>query len=171
MNNHRPHTKDYVLEFTLKEIKYDVKFDSWLKSKVANREEHNRNPKSEKVGYAYDDDRAEDWLIRQIDTAMNNVRGELAWCVADDERTDSDEILESPDKWWLHLHFSENWRGSARAIKSAVHAYITNYILAQWYRATMPRVADTYLRDANDCLTRAYNEARSEVVSYKPWNL
>lgn len=167
----RPKCKDYVLEFLLSEIKYDVKFDTWLKSKVTNREAHNSNPKSEKVGYAYDDDRAEDWLVRQIETAIDNVKGELNWCVANIERTDTDEIIKNPDKWYLHLHFSENWRGSSTSIKSAVHTYITNYVLSMWYRAAMPREAENYRNEAELALSRAYNEARSEIVVYNPWNL
>lgn len=167
---HRPN-QDHVIKLLLTEIKYDIKFDTWLREKVTNREMHNQNKEAEKVGYAYSDDKAEDWLVRQIETAMDTIRGELAWCVVPPERTDSDEILENPTEWYLHLHFSPNWRGSIRALKSASHKYVCEYTLAQWYRASMPNGSERYDYEADKWLERIRNEARSEVVVYHPWML
>lgn len=166
-----PNPADKHITLLLSEIKYDVKFDTWLREKITNREMHNANKEAEKVEYAYSDDRAEDWLIRQIETAVDNVRGELNWCVVDWDVNISDEILNNPTEWCIHFHFSRQWRGSLRALRTAIHKYVCEYILSQWYRASMPNGSERYVLEADQWLTKAYNEARSEVVQYHPWTL
>ena len=166
-----PNPADRHVTILLSEVKYDIKFDTWLREKVTNREMHNRDKESEKVGYAYSDDKAQDWLGRQIGTAIDRVKGELAWCVVDEDRNVTDEMLHVPSSWCLHLHFSPTWRGSLNSLRTAIHKYVCEYVLAQWYRAAMPQGAERYDLEADKWLEKAYQEARSEVVVYKPWTL
>ena len=66
------------MKILLSEIKYEVKFESWRKEKIPNHESRNvKGGDFKAVDYAYKDDRAEDWLVRQIQDAMDNVVGEL----------------------------------------------------------------------------------------------
>lgn len=167
-----PHKRDFLIKLILEEIKYDVKFDSWQKSKVFNRNLKNQNKDAEKVGIAYNNDDANDWLVRQIDTAINNIYGELAWCTREYDRYETNQIEEqTPTEWSIHLEFPCSWAGSMRAMKSHAHKYVVSYVLAQWYRAGDVGSAESYIADADNALTRLYQEARSEKVSLPPWQL
>lgn len=157
----------HSITICLEEVKYDVKFDSWKKEKVfnVNAEQANRTHLS------YDSDKANDWLCRQIQDAVDNIYGELAWCTREDEGHVSDVIDEAPTDWKIDLYFSPQWAGSMRALRSATHDYIANYVLSRWYRATNTQGLENYERDAELAINRLYNEARSERVEFTPWKL
>lgn len=162
---------DATVKIYLSEIKYEVKFDTWRSEKSVNEELKARNKEAGRVSTAYNDDRAEDWLVRKIQDAIDNVYGECRWCIHDRSRFESDEIQENPTEWTIHFRFSEAWRGSVQALKRHIHRYISEYVLAQWYRAAKPGVAATYSLSAEDELGKVYEEARSERVVLEPWRL
>jgi hypothetical protein len=162
---------DCAVKILLTEVKYEVKFDTWLKEKILNAEEKNRNKERKVVDYAYKNDKAEDWLVRKIQDAVDNVNGELRWCIVEPARLQSDEILDNPDEWTIHLRFSPLWFGSLRALKMDIHRYVCEYVLSQWYRIVQPQMGLAYLESANEYLTKAYNEARSEKVVVEPWRM
>lgn len=164
-----------AIRLTLRELKYDVKFDTWLREKVANQILRNSNDEAEDVDYAYKSDKAEDWLVRQIQDAVDNVYGELSWCVIEPDHFVADTIDEKeearPTEWVIPFRFGPNWRGSMRALRSYISTYVREYVLAQWYRAAMPNNLGEYQEKANSALRAAYQEARSEVVILEPWRL
>lgn len=167
--------KDRAIRLTLRELKYDVKFDSWLREKVANQIIKNANEDAENVDYAYKSDKAEDWLVRQIQDAVDNIYGELAWCTIEPDHFMVDTIDEKPEnrptEWVILFRFSPMWNGSMRAMRSYVSTYVREYILSQWYRAAMPNNLGEYQMKADEALRNAYNEARSEKVILPPWTL
>ena len=164
-----------AVRLTIRELKYDLKFDSWLREKIANQILKNANDDAENVDYAYKDDKAEDWLVRQIQDAVDNVYGELAWCTIETDRFTKDTIDEKPvnrpTQWDILFRFSDQWKGSMRAMRSYISTYVREYVLSQWYRAAMPNNLGEYQAKAEEALRRAYNEARSERVELEPWRL
>ena len=162
---------DAAVKIYLSEVKYEVKFDTWRSEKSVNDELKTRNKQTSKVNTAYDDDRAEDWLVRKIQDAIDNVYGECRWCIHDRSQFESDEILENPTEWTIHFIFADSWRGSVKALKRHVHRYICEYVLSQWYRAAQPGVAATYSYSADEELSKVYEEARNERVVLEPWRL
>lgn len=164
-----------AVRLTLRELKYDVKFDSWLREKVANQIIKNANEDAENVDYAYKSDKAEDWLVRQIQDAVDNVYGELAWCTVEPDHFVTDTIDEKPEArptdWSILFRFNDSWRGSMRALRSYISTYVREYVLAQWYRAAMPNNLGEYQGKAEAALRSAYEEARSEIVRLEPWTL
>jgi len=159
------------VKLLLTEIKYEVKFDTWLKEKIVNEEQKNSNANHKTVDYAYKNDKAEDWLVRKIQDAVDKVYGELRWCVLDNSSLHSDEILVNPTKWEIFFDFSSAWCGSIRALNADIHRYVCEYVLSQWYRIAKPDVYNAYAISAEEYLRMAYNEARSEKVSLEPWQL
>ena len=164
---------DAAVKILLSEIKYEVKFESWRREKITNDESRNvKGGDFKAVDYAYKDDRAEDWLVRQIQDAMDNVVGELRWCVDEKSRMQSDEIKDNPTEWEIVFHFSENWVGSMRKLKSNIHRYVCDYVLARWYRASGDvKMQQNYESYSQDSMEKAYEEARSEIVRLEPWRL
>lgn len=164
---------DASVKILLSEIKYEVRFDSWSKSLIRNDEQRNAGQKKYKsVNYEFQEEGAEDWLVRQIQDAVDILCGQLRWCLHDDSRMQSDEILENPNEWVLHLRFADSWNGSMRSLKGHIHRYVSDYALAQWYRAIGDeRGQQNYSASAEGHLESAYQEARSERVSLEPWTL
>lgn len=173
--NHPFEPQERAIKLTLREIKYDVKFDSWLREKVANQIIKNSNDNAESVDYAYKNDKAEDWLVRQIEDAVDNVYGELNWCVIETdhfvEDTIDDDAEVRPTEWTIAFRFSPMWSGSMRRLRSSISTYVREYVLTQWYRAAMPNNLGEYQMKADEALRNAYNEARSEKVVDRPWTL
>ena len=153
---------DYTLTINLNEVKYDVKFDSWHKGDTTDK------------SIAYDNDDAEYWLVREIDSAIADIEGELAWAVPKEEQGESatDAIDVIPLSWAIHLQFSPSWRGSIRAMNSLAHRYVVAKVLYRWYHSADLRTqAGDHLAEANDYLERLYMIAREDSVSLKPWRL
>lgn len=175
--HHEPPVQDYVVKILKSEIKFDVRFDSTIRERIVNREAHNASKKNtknkyNKVGYAIPDEtEVEDWLVRQIETAIDNVHGELNWCCVEWNRFVDDELYELPEEWAIHFHFSRMWAGSIKGLRTKIHKYITEYILWQWYRAAMPNGSNVYKAEAEEWLQKAYQEARSERVQLEPFRL
>lgn len=162
---------DKTVKIMLNEVKYDVKFDTWLKEKIVNSEAKNVNRNHKPVDYAYKNDKAEDWLVRQITNAIDTIYGELNWCTLDESMLQTDEILVNPTEWTITFVFDNNWRGSMRSLRGRIHKYISNHVLYEWYRIARPDAAVSYLNDAERELKLMYEEARNTVVQLEPWRL
>lgn len=153
---------DYSLTIRLNEVKYDVKFDSWRKEAVTKGE------------VSYNNDNAEDFLAREIDSAIADIEGELAWAVCREGqgKAQTDAIDEVPEEWTIHLQFSPSWRGSIRMMNSLAHRYVVAKVLYRWYHsADLRQQASDHLAEANDYLERLYMTARQDSVTLKPWRL
>ena len=164
---------DASVKILLSEVKYETRFDSWTRSRVRNGEQRNADGKSYRaVEYGLQDEGTEDWLVRQVQDAVDMLYGQLRWCLHDDSRMQSDEILENPTEWALHFRLPDTWGGSVRALKGHIHRFISDYVTAQWDRATGDeRGQQNYAGSAEAHLERAYQEARSDRVSLEPWRL
>lgn len=161
-----------AIRLSLKEIKYEVKFDTWLRSKVFNETLRSGNEKAGKVGLAYDNDKAEDWLVRQVEGAVDDLRGALRWCLDEPMAGGlTDDINERPEEWLLEFKFGQTWRGSARALRTYVHRYVVETVLYKWYTAVNIDGAKIHGAEASAALDGARDEARSETVEPFPWNL
>ncbi len=164
----------YVIKLKLNEIKYDVKFDSWRKSEMASTALRNSNKDAEAMPVAYTSDDATDWLLREIDSAVADIEGELIWavCRRTQPKTQSDAIDEVPQEWVIHFLFSPAWQGSIRTMNSLAHRYVVAKVLYRWYLAgDLRQQAADFLTEADSLLERMYMMARSERVSLEPWRL
>lgn len=165
-------SREVVIKLSLEEIKYEVKFDSWVKGRISNENLHNSNKDAESIGIAYDSDKAEDWLLRQINDAVGTLHSELSWavCNAEEPKLTTDE-LEEQSEWCIHLIFGKNWCGNPRALNTFAHKYVVNYILSMWYRAESLKDYPIYKDEADKAIKSLYMEARSEKVELEPWRL
>lgn len=153
---------DYVIKVKLNEVKYDVKFDSWHKGDAT------------KTEIAYNNDDAEDWLCREIDSAIADIEEELNWavCKANQGKAQTDALDEVPEEWVVHLRFAPSWMGSIRSMNSMAHRYVVQKVLYRWYvSADLRQQAADCLSEAEALLERIYMQARSERVELKPWRL
>lgn len=166
---------DYVLRLSLGEIKYDVNFDSWRKSKALTHSQRLQSPTSEPLPIAMDDDdELEDWLHRQIENAIADIEAELVFCLhpCGQPKAQTDELGEMPQQWHIHLQMPFGWRGSARAMNNYAHRYVVNKVLYRWYLASdLRQQAADMLDEANKELEALYLMCRVSKVELKPWRL
>lgn len=160
-----------AIKLSLREIKYDVKFDTWLRSRAFNERLRSGNEKAGKVGLAYDDDKAEDWLLRQVETAVDKVRGELRWCSTEPPAGGLTDEIGKGDEWLLEFKFPATWRGSTRALRTAVHRYVVESVLYRWYLAVDADEAGAHAGEMHAALGDVVDEARSAVVGPVTWQL
>lgn len=161
-----------TLNIKLSEIKYEVKFDSWHIEMATNDRLHESNPQSEGLHIAYNDDRAEDWLLRTIQDAMDTVYGELRWCARQiDGPALTNDMVHRDKEWTIEMDMEKGWKGSVNTMRSRLHRYVVSSVLARWLMPTSPNEAMLHRESANEHLTALYNEARSVVVKLEPWRL
>lgn len=110
--------------------------------------------------------------------ALDNKPG-IATPTADSEEienfiiSDEDEyaVTEGMERKWpkeypISFYFSPGWKGSIRSLRTHIHKYIVHYCLAQWFALVKPDEEAKETAKAEELLTLAYNEARSEDVKH-----
>lgn len=148
-----------VVKILLAEVEYDVNFISW---KVAQcRVIENSESKSE----VQMDSESHDWLMRQIETAIGNVEAKLsAYMDEYGARLQTNEV-EDVNEWIVVLMMEKGWRGNVKRLNSFIHNYVTNFVLSEWFKMTLPEEMSTYVTYANEWLHKAIMEARSTIIN------
>lgn len=96
------------------------------------------------------------WFDNQFATHSEEVASLLRWCAS---------ISSEGDLCKYTFNFSSAWRGNINALANQMHHYITDHILAEWFKNTMPNEAAAYLTSAAEWERKMIHEARSEDVS------
>ena len=164
--------KDVVLKLQTNELKYDIQFETWLKNKVFNQQLRNSNPRAEEVSLSFEE-KAEDWLAREIDNCIGEIHAELNWavCKEDEPNLRTDSITELQDEYFVHLQFNDDWVGSPRALNTFAHKFVVAGLRYAWNRAIGNESMALYRNEADDALERLYMEARNERVHVAPFRL
>lgn len=145
-------TTEALIRLRLSEIEYDVKFDTWARA-------NNAETPNEKA--LYKGGKMQDWLLRQIENAVGEIKAALRFCAYDHAHMTDDEILDAPTSWEIRLRWEGDvpWTGSENGLKSLAHQYIVNKALANWYNMVgLPN--ETYIINAEKNLTELVNSAR-----------
>ena len=147
-----------LIRLRLSEIEYDVKFDTWARGNVL-------ETPNEKVLYK---EKMRDWLLRQIENAVGEIKAALRWCCVDHAHMTDDEIREeAPEAWEIHLRWKGEWKGSESGLKSFAHQYVVKKALGEWYRMVGMPVAPSANAEgttAEELLTKLKNSARKTSV-------
>ena len=167
MHNHHhvpgPQCNDYLPRFAvtinLTALKYDIKFETWMREEATRDDNPARN-------IAYKRDEAEDWLVEQIETVIDNVYGELAWCTDEADVDLTDAIPEGKEEWSVVFKMPKEWRGSKRHIKRLIHKYAVAYVKGAWYTNQSMPEGDAFNAEAERLLEELYYECRSDNSDY-----
>lgn len=136
------------------ELEYDVKYTVWKRGRMAGVS----GPEASRLYEMTEED--DDWLLRQFQTAVHNIRRKLSWALGTDNgsRMSSDELLVQPTEWNFRFVFDKGWRGSPDVMMNAMHAYVVDFTVGAWYRMSDMDTAAVYAGLADDDLRAAYNE-------------
>jgi hypothetical protein len=144
-----------LIRLRLSELEYDVAFDTWSRGNTLDKP-------NEKV--IYKKDKMQDWLLRQIENAVGEIKAALRWCVDDHAHMTDDEIMDAPESWEIHFKWQGQWKGSESGLKTFAHQYVVNKALADWYEK-IGMSFDSYLAKAAVALESMKNSARKNSVS------
>lgn len=80
--------KNKALSIKRKEVLYDVNFISWKTAKC-------RVAEPEAQAEAQTDDESREWFERQLATAVDHLKGQLRWCIAEHIGTITDNTVKT----------------------------------------------------------------------------
>lgn len=152
--------KTITLTLYVSELVYDIQNKTYLTGrsrKTGSNHEEVANMQ------ANDDDENADQVMRSIQNAFGTLKTKLAEWLNDDGTTSSDELMSITDKSTLEvvLNMPSNYNSSTRdAISAALHQYIVNTAIGDWFTITDKA-------DASDYFTLSTNnlEAIREAVN------
>lgn len=181
-----------TLSFDRASILYDIDFISWkiARARIADAvaQSHFATDDEARIFLGKEIEAAIDNIYSELrwcttteptrPDALDNKPG-IATPTADSSETDfflvSDEdeyaVTEGTERKWpeeypISFYFSPEWKGSIRTLRTTIHKYIVHYCLAQWFALVKPDEEANELAKAEELLTLAYNEARSEDVKH-----
>lgn len=145
-----------ALKLIRNEIVYDVDYTSWKVAQCRISDEISRSE-------AQTDEENSDWLTRQVETAIENAKARISVYVVDMARMQTDED-EHKEEWNIVLYMEPGWRGNVKVMNTYMHRFVTDFVLSEWFKMTMPDEAGVYAVSADEWLDQIVNEARKVVV-------
>lgn len=150
-----------VVKAKKEEVLFDIDFISWKLAKC-------RIDDAEKQAEAQTDRETNDYITRQIETAVSNAKGALHPNVVNDYGTMLDDELKQSNEWFIVFDFGEEFAGSTQKLCNLFHRYIVDFALAEWFKIVLPAEAANYYASAEDWLERFKSEARTTVLFNQP---
>lgn len=151
------------------ELIYDIQFEAW---KISKTHIDDKTMQAE----AHVNMEADDWIERQIQSAIDRIHGKLARIIPDrsdmltdrlDEipkynfdniptnlrdNPDQAELFDKLSQYVIPMRLEPNWVVSARAIRSWLHKSVTSYVLSEWFSLVLPNKAGDYLTKSDKAL-------------------
>lgn len=148
------------------ELIYDIQFEAW---KISKTHIDDKTMQAE----AHVNMEADDWIERQIQSAIDRIHGKLARIIPDHSDMLTDrlveipkystddvprdnpepaELFDKPSQYVIPMRLEPNWVISARAIRSWLHKSVTSYVLSEWFSLVLPNKAGDYLMKSDKAL-------------------
>lgn len=113
--------------------------------------------KTKAINEAQSKEENSEWFERMFDTAFLHIKERLMWCM--------DRSITEEEEDYIYFAFPPTWKGNFKALMDYAHRFITDYILYEWFKITLPSAAAVYLESSNNWEGKIINEARSEDVT------
>lgn len=125
----KEHVNDYIVHLLWAELVFDVRYAIVKSAKLSGI----KGEDAKNFQFTKDD---KDWLLRQFDTAVHNVKTAAGWACVRASRFSTDELLDIPKEFNIVFRFADDdgWQGDADSLMNSTHNYVVNYTLAEWAR-------------------------------------
>lgn len=165
-DRHHHHDRTYLIHLLWAELEYDIKYAIAKRGKMMNlKGDDARN-------FAYTEQDA-DWMLRQVETAVSNVRKKMGWAVVDKSKMSSDELLDTPMEYNIVISMPESWLGHADNVMNSAHTYVVNYCVSNYLDMAgtshegMAAAAASYSAQAETNLDAVYDEINAVYITPK----
>lgn len=141
-------TQDGGFTITLcrQELEYDVRYALWKRGQILGAQ-------GESV-YLYEIEKDEsDWLLRQLSSGVEKLKRKFAWMLAQEKTGDAtDALSEAPESWSFRFKPGCRLESSAGSVADAMHAYVVNTVLDEWFKSSDMNVSTAYAAMAETTL-------------------
>lgn len=126
---------------------FDIMNETFLRGRtIQNRENH----KEVASMFASEDEENREKILRSIKKALSEVKAELSEYLDETSTTTDNSHYDGTTDLKLDLKMPSNFNEAATAaVGEAVHDYIKNMAIAEWYIVTNPADAQQYVAMAN----------------------
>lgn len=151
--------KNLIITLYMSELIYDVQNKTYL----TGRSRGNGNNHEEVANMqANDDDENANQIMRSIGNAFANLKTKLSEYIDENGTTADNKLLDSTSNLNLALVMPSNYnQATSDTISAALHQYLVNYAIGEWFTITDKNDATDYITLAAaslDALREAINK-------------
>lgn len=134
--------KKVTATIDIKELLYDVMNETYLRGRTIQNGENHKEVASM---YASEDDENLDKLLRSIKKGFAEVKTDLAEYLDEEGTTTDNSRYDGESDLVLNLSMPSNFNEAATAgVGEAIHDYLKNTAIAEWYVVTNKAEAEQY---------------------------
>lgn len=142
--------KKVTATIDIKELLYDIMNETYLRGRTIQNGENHKEVASM---YASEDDENLDKLLRSIKKGFAEVKTELAEYLDEDGTTTDNSRYDGESDLELNLTMPSNFNeAAATGVGEAIHDYLKNTAIAEWYMVTNKADAEQYVALAQKSL-------------------
>lgn len=142
--------KNVTATIDIKELLYDIMNETYLRGRTIQNVENHKEVASM---YASEDDENLDKLLRSIKKGFAEVKTELAEYLDEDGTTTDNSRYDGESDLELSLTMPSNFNEAATTgVGEAIHDYLKNTAIAEWYMVTNKADAEQYVALAQKSL-------------------
>lgn len=142
--------KKVTATIDIKELLYDIMNETYLRGRTIQNGENHKEVASM---YASEDDENLDKLLRSIKKGFAEVKTELAEYLDEDGTSTDNSRYDGESDLVLNLTMPSNFNEAATAgVGEAIHDYLKNTAIAEWYLVTNKADAEEYITLAQKSL-------------------
>ena len=142
--------KKVTATIDIEELLYDIMNETYLRGRTIQNGENHKEVASM---YASEDDENLDKLLRSIKKGFAEVKTELAEYLDEDGTTTDNSRYDGTTDLVLNLTMPSNFNEAATAgVGEAIHDYLKNTAIAEWYMVTNKADAEQYVALAQKSL-------------------
>lgn len=142
--------KKVTATIDIKELLYDIMNETYLRGRTIQNGENHKEVASM---YASEDDENLDKLLRSIKKGFAEVKTELAEYLDEDGTTTDNSRYDGESDLELNLTMPSNFNDAATTgVGEAIHDYLKNTAIAEWYMVTNKADAEQYVALAQKSL-------------------
>lgn len=142
--------KKVTATIDIKELLYDIMNETYLRGRTIQNGENHKEVASM---YASEDDENLDKLLRSIKKGFAEVKTELAEYLDEDGTTTDNSRYDGESDLSLKLQMPSNFNEAATTgVGEAIHDYLKNTAIAEWYMVTNKADAEQYVALAQKSL-------------------
>lgn len=142
--------KKVTATIKIKHLLYDIQNETYLRGRTIQNKENHKEVASM---YASEDEENLDKILRSIKKGFAEVKTELAEYLDEDGKTTDNSRYDGTTDLTLNLTMPSNFNEAATAgVGEAIHDFLKNTAIAEWYMVTNKADAEQYITLAQNSL-------------------
>ena len=160
--------KKVTATIKIKHLLYDIQNETYLRGRTIQNKENHKEVASM---YASEDEENLDKILRSIKKGFAEVKTELAEYLDEDGKTTDNSRYDGTTDLTLNLTMPSNFNEAATAgVGEAIHDFLKNTAIAEWYMVTNKADAEQYITLAQNSLVSVQQAVSKRSRPKRPTN-